>query len=105
MWNILYYSVSALRHYTAKHDILVRNDGLMTNSVQDKYRRKYHIERYMTCLYSHYNEVLVKSFAHLNRNFFLAFLEEIGNTPLCSKLAPLSQGGHKKSIALYMRNF
>ena len=69
--------------------------------------------------------VLVKSFAHLNGNFFLAFLEEIGklwkgwavysevlqfknwffHTPLCSELAPLSQGGQRKSIALNVRNF
>ena len=55
--------------------------------------------------------------------FFLAFLEEIRKlwkgwtvysevlqnwffqTPLCSKLAPLSQGGHRKSISLNVRNF
>ncbi len=61
--------------------------------------------------------VLVKSFAHLNGNFFLAFLEKIGklwkgwtvyrsfHTPPFSKLAPLSQGGHRKSIALNVRNF
>ncbi len=27
------------------------------------------------------------------------------HTPLCSKLAPLSQGSHRKSIALNVRNF
>ena len=54
--------------------------------------------------------VLVKSFAHLNGNFFLASLEEIGklpnkkrqfknrffHTPPCSELVPLSQGGSQK---------
>ena len=35
--------------------------------------------------------VLVKSFAHLNRTFFLASLEEIGSK---------SQWGHRKFIAL-----
>ncbi len=52
--------------------------------------------------------VLVKSFAHLNRIFFLASLEEIDklwkwwtvyrsfHTPPCSKLAPLSHWGSQK---------
>ncbi len=67
--------------------------------------------------------VLVKSFEHLNRIFFLASLEEIGklwkwwtvykrrqftnwsfHTPPCSKLAPLSQGGHRKFIVLNVQN-
>ncbi len=45
--------------------------------------------------------VLVKGFAPLNRIFFLASLEEIGKL---RKWAPLSQGGHRKFIALNVRN-
>ncbi len=42
--------------------------------------------------------VLVKSFAHLNRNFFLASLEEIGKpivNPMFKVSPPLSGGSQK----------
>ncbi len=54
---------------------------------------------------------LSQKFRTFKKNFFLAFLEEIGkcwkwyHTTPCSKLDPLSKGGQRKFIALNLLNF